>query len=890
MQLGTVCTVLIREVSLFQRQFCTHLYVAGDSMHCPHQRGVLISEVVLYASLCSWDSRHCPHQRGVLISEVVLYASLCSWEQYALSSLERCPYFTRQFCTHLYVAGDSRHCPHQRGVLISEVVLYASLCSWGQYALSSLERCPYFRGSFVHISMQLGTVGTCPHQRGVLISEVVLCASLCNWGQYALSSLERCPYFTGSFVRISISWGQYALYSLERCPYFRGSFVRISMQLGTVCTSSLERCPYFRGSLVRISMQLGTVCTDLIREVSLFQRQFCTHLYVAGDQQALSSLERCPYFRGSLVRISMQLGQYALSSLERCPYFRGSFERISQLARTVCTVLLEKCPYFRGRYASLWLGQQALSSLERCPYFRGRISMQLGQYALSSLERCPYFRGSFVRISMQLGTVCTVLIREVSLFQRQFCTHLYVAGDSMHCPHQRGVLISEVVLYASLCSWDSMHCPHQRGVLISEVVLYASLCSWGQQALSSLERCPYFRGSFVRISMQLGTVCTVLIREVSLFQRQFCTHLYVAGTVCTVLIREVSLFQRQFCTHLYVAGTVGTVLIREVSLFQRQFCTHLYVAGNSRHCPHQRGVLISEVVLYTSLCSWGQYALSSLEMCPYFTEHISIQLVCTPHQRGVLISEVAIVRISMQLGTVGTVLIREVSLFQRQFSTHLYVAGTVCTVLIREVSLFHRQFYTHLRLAGNSMHCPHQRGVLISEVVLYASLCSWGQYALSSLERCTYFRGSFVRISMQLGTVGTVLIREVSLFLRQFCTHLYVAGNSMHCPHQRGVLISEVVLNASLCSWGQYALSSLERCPYFRGSLVRISMQLGQYALSSLERCPYFTGRQLGTVCTHQRGVISMQLGTVGTVLIREVSLFQRQFCTHLYVAGNSMH
>ena len=28
-------------------------------------------------------------------------------------------------------------------------------------------------------------------------------------------------------------------------------------------------------------------------------------------------------------------------------------------------------------------------------------------------------------------------------------------------------------------------------------------------------------------------------------------------------------FQRWFCTHLYVAGTVGTVLIREVSLFQR---------------------------------------------------------------------------------------------------------------------------------------------------------------------------------------------------------------------------------------------------------------------------------------------------------------------------------
>ena len=41
-------------------------------------------------------------------------------------------------------------------------------------------------------------------------------------------------------------------------------------------------------------------------------------------------------------------------------------------------------------------------------------------------------------------------------------------------------------------------------------------------------------------------------------------HLYVAGTVGTVLVREVSLFQRYFCTHLYVIETVGTVHISEV--------------------------------------------------------------------------------------------------------------------------------------------------------------------------------------------------------------------------------------------------------------------------------------------------------------------------------------
>ena len=46
--------------------------------------------------------------------------------------------------------------------------------------------------------------------------------------------------------------------------------------------------------------------------------------------------------------------------------------------------------------------------------------------------------------------------------------------------------------------------------------------------------------------------------------------MYVAGTVGTVLIRQVALFQRYFVhISMYVAGTVGTVLIREVSLFQR---------------------------------------------------------------------------------------------------------------------------------------------------------------------------------------------------------------------------------------------------------------------------------------------------------------------------------
>ena len=44
--------------------------------------------------------------------------------------------------------------------------------------------------------------------------------------------------------------------------------------------------------------------------------------------------------------------------------------------------------------------------------------------------------------------------------------------------------------------------------------------SMGWAQVSSLERCPYFRGSFVHISKYVaGTVGTVLIREVSSFQR-----------------------------------------------------------------------------------------------------------------------------------------------------------------------------------------------------------------------------------------------------------------------------------------------------------------------------------------------------------------------------------
>ena len=85
-------------------------------------RGVLISEGVLYTSLCSWDSRHCPHGRGDLISEVVLFTSLCSL--------------------------DSKHCPHWRGDLISEVVLFTSLYVAGTVGTVFISQIPISRGPF----------------------------------------------------------------------------------------------------------------------------------------------------------------------------------------------------------------------------------------------------------------------------------------------------------------------------------------------------------------------------------------------------------------------------------------------------------------------------------------------------------------------------------------------------------------------------------------------------------------------------------------------------------------------------------------------------------------------------------------------------------------------
>ena len=46
-------------------------------------------------------------------------------------------------------------------------------------------------------------------------------------------------------------------------------------------------------------------------------------------------------------------------------------------------------------------------------------------------------------------------------------------------------------------------CPYQRGVLISEGVVYRLQLSWWPEDVSLLERCPHFRGCCVQASMEL---------------------------------------------------------------------------------------------------------------------------------------------------------------------------------------------------------------------------------------------------------------------------------------------------------------------------------------------------------------------------------------------------
>ena len=75
------------------------------------------------------------------------------------------------------------------------------------------------------------------------------------------------------------------------------------------------------------------------------------------------------------------------------------------------------------------------------------------------------------------------------------------------------------------------------------------------------------------------------------------------GASETVLIREVSLFQRLICTQEHAIGTLETVLIREVSLFQRcplinrGSTVRMYIANYVRTCVCVRIFMCMHTIL-----------------------------------------------------------------------------------------------------------------------------------------------------------------------------------------------------------------------------------------------------------------------------------------------------
>ena len=73
--------------------------------------------------------------------------------------------------------------------------------------------------------------------------------------------------------------------------------------------------------------------------------------------------------------------------------------------------------------------------------------------------------------------------------------------------------------------------------------------------------------------------------------------------------------------HVCVAGTVGTALIREVSSFQRCFLYTTLCSWDSRHCPHYRGVLISEVVCVCTHCYLSWTVVQLIGLCDVACTH-----------------------------------------------------------------------------------------------------------------------------------------------------------------------------------------------------------------------------------------------------------------------------
>ena len=63
-----------------------------------------------------------------------------------------------------------------------------------------------------------------------------------------VSPLERCPHFRGCYVHVSVELGPEDTSILEKYHHFRGCYIKTLLELGREDVSLLERCPHFRTS------------------------------------------------------------------------------------------------------------------------------------------------------------------------------------------------------------------------------------------------------------------------------------------------------------------------------------------------------------------------------------------------------------------------------------------------------------------------------------------------------------------------------------------------------------------------------------------------------------------------------------------------------------------
>ena len=94
--------------------------------------------------------------------------------------------------------------------------------TWQTRAMSGCTR----RWAAVHWNVR--TAVACIRESGTLVFkhlETLMCIYVRIYSETWLSCIEGCSYFRGRFVHIFMWLGQQALSSLERCPYFTVSVI-----------------------------------------------------------------------------------------------------------------------------------------------------------------------------------------------------------------------------------------------------------------------------------------------------------------------------------------------------------------------------------------------------------------------------------------------------------------------------------------------------------------------------------------------------------------------------------------------------------------------------------------------------------------------------------------